>query len=284
MHPQTQCPLFHLPSEIRSDIFHHCLISTKGPILDPTTLASDPAIRVPADRHIPPLGLSLLRTCRKIYSEVDIRPLYTHNDFSFTEADTCADFLDSLPSHQRNPITAVTFDLRYNIYGENYDSNRYDMWAMPLKDRECSHFVQCDKPWKAPTAQCMVLGKPHLLAHAPPVKLIIFDVCAAQQRTKGTYHLGLEMWFNDCVLGIPATQTGLEVRLRARVRCEHGVRIRESVIPCGVISSDVVAEAQRKLRLREWMAGAFKEQMGRSLPWNARCDAGELFEHGWLDY
>lgn len=58
------------------------------------------------------LPISLLRTCRQVYSEA-INLLYSSNIFSFRDADTLQRFLCSMPSQRKDHITTIHLDLPF---------------------------------------------------------------------------------------------------------------------------------------------------------------------------
>ncbi|KAK4893365.1 hypothetical protein LTR27_008261 [Elasticomyces elasticus] len=67
---QDQSILFTLPAEVREEIYAYSLIADR-PITNPATtllVGQD-------DKDIPPLGVALLRSCRRVYDEIDSRTL-----------------------------------------------------------------------------------------------------------------------------------------------------------------------------------------------------------------
>lgn len=86
---QLQSPLARLPTEIKHLIFGFCF-TADGPIVDPKACCSK--THMDSEVH-PPLGVALLQTCRRLYMEVDRRPLFSQNVFRFTTVDRMRDFL-----------------------------------------------------------------------------------------------------------------------------------------------------------------------------------------------
>ena len=103
---QPQCPLFHLPGEIRNRIYHYCF-TAPDPIVDPAK--SD--CRTPHSQvHIP--AITLLRTCRFIYHEADRRPLLARNTFRFTSVNRVSSFLNHLRADHAAMVRDIEIDAR----------------------------------------------------------------------------------------------------------------------------------------------------------------------------
>ena len=85
---QTGCPLFRLPPEIREVIYTCCC--TLADAIENLHFSDYP--------HCPwrkDLGIAVMRTCRRVYSEFDVRPLYS-NRFIFTYPHYLMKFAQSL--------------------------------------------------------------------------------------------------------------------------------------------------------------------------------------------
>ena len=107
---QPQSLLVQLPSEIKHIIFGLCLV-TDTPVSDPridcnSKQREDGPVCTKASR------VSLLQTCRRIYHEVDRRPLFAHNTFRFSSLDTMRAFLQTLPTNYSSRIQDIEIDLR----------------------------------------------------------------------------------------------------------------------------------------------------------------------------
>ncbi|KAF1838504.1 hypothetical protein BDW02DRAFT_388935 [Decorospora gaudefroyi] len=103
---QLQSALLLLPAEIKHLIFDLCLI-TEVPILDPGC-AGGRGDEPPRSTW----GVTLLRTCRRAYREVDRRALFAHNIFRFTSPDRMRTFLHSLQVKDRTHIKDIEIDVR----------------------------------------------------------------------------------------------------------------------------------------------------------------------------
>lgn len=118
MNAQQQCELLQMPAEIRNAIYCYALTSSE-PIIDPTI---GPTIR-PRHKNIPILGTALLRTCKKVHAEVDLRVLYSRNAFCFTRPVHATSFFRKLGPLQRTLIRGITIDFRmpdFQADGSNY--------------------------------------------------------------------------------------------------------------------------------------------------------------------
>jgi hypothetical protein len=107
---QPQSALLQLPSEIKHIVFNLCLVSD--------TPISDPQIACYSNgQHKGPVNnraswLSLIWTCRRIYHEVDRRPLFANNTFRFSNLETMRTFLQALPANYSTRIQDIEIDLR----------------------------------------------------------------------------------------------------------------------------------------------------------------------------
>jgi hypothetical protein len=101
---QLQSPLVRLPTEIKHMIFGYCFIA-KDPIVDPI-LGHGPSKK----NVIPPLGVSVLQTCRRVYHETDRRPLFTQNMFRFTTENRMRGFLESVGEEHRACVQDIEMD------------------------------------------------------------------------------------------------------------------------------------------------------------------------------
>ncbi|KAK4950194.1 hypothetical protein LTR10_011173 [Elasticomyces elasticus] len=105
---QDQSILFTLPPELREDIYAYSLIADR-PITNPgTTLL----LVGQDDKDIPPLGIALLRSCRRVYDEIDSRTLYESNTFRFTRPMISTSFFNHLTNVQRALIRGISCDFR----------------------------------------------------------------------------------------------------------------------------------------------------------------------------
>jgi hypothetical protein len=117
MDPQIQSPFFiRLPAELRSQIYELAMTASK-PIVDPTQPPTytpyAQAMGYRTDHHrIPDLSTQLLRTCKRMYSEIAMTSLYSNNTFRFTTSFSAQRFLSALPQQYRLLIQDVEVDLR----------------------------------------------------------------------------------------------------------------------------------------------------------------------------
>jgi len=95
-----------LPVEIKHIIQRFCL-ATEYPIVDPVAGGSNFEGKPPLT-----LGVALLRTCRRVYAEVDQRPLFAQNVFRFTTANKAKAFLYSIDSYHAASIRTLEIDVR----------------------------------------------------------------------------------------------------------------------------------------------------------------------------
>jgi hypothetical protein len=103
---QFQSPLIRLPTEIKHIIYGYCF-AADSPIIDPIPGCS----RLEGTQG-PKLGISVLQTCRRVYHEVDRRPLYTQNAFRFTTVDRVRCFFRSIGEHLSAFVEDVEIDAR----------------------------------------------------------------------------------------------------------------------------------------------------------------------------
>lgn len=104
--PQLQSPLLRLPAEIKHIIFRLCM-TFSSPIQDPIIVPKHSGAEAGGSNN-----LALLQTCRRLYFEVDRRPLYAQNVFRFTTAKGAADFIHSIDQYRRGSIQHVEIDIR----------------------------------------------------------------------------------------------------------------------------------------------------------------------------
>jgi hypothetical protein len=110
-HFQLQSPLVDLPAEIKHQIFALCMTADH--------VISDPTIHSRTrNAAAPSPGLALLQTCRRLYYEVDRRPLFSQNTFRFTTVDNAKTFLKTLDDHYRESIHDIEIDI------QKFDSDR----------------------------------------------------------------------------------------------------------------------------------------------------------------
>lgn len=253
---QDQCPLFKLPAELRLHIYALCL-TANAPITDPSHPTSDVprsgepgeelthlAANVPQTsttvnylpdlKHIPTLGTALLMTCRAIYDEVDVRPLYSLNEFSFTDPYIISTFLTGLPTEYERCVTALTLDCRATVDGHDRTgmysytgSKRMDDWTIYL----------CGSISGAHTDA--TVARPHL-HKSLFVKMLIIDLRAAQQRIgpeiRGRYtgswlaYDVIRGWYTALCHGIIGhPEPHLRVRLRMFNRLERETEVEVPV-------------------------------------------------------
>jgi hypothetical protein len=124
-HFQLQSPLVGLPAEIKHQIFGLCLTADHV-ISDPTIHSRTQST---ATRS---LGVALLQTCRRLYHEIDRRPLFSQNTFRFTTVDQARAFLKALDDHYRESVQDIEIDIR------KFDSDRSDVareWLQYLAEK-----------------------------------------------------------------------------------------------------------------------------------------------------
>ncbi|KAF2651235.1 hypothetical protein K491DRAFT_607360 [Lophiostoma macrostomum CBS 122681] len=103
---QDQSPLLRLPNEIKHMIFRYCF-ATEETIVDAIVGSSRPE----GEKALT-LGVSLLRTCRRVYHEADRRPLYAQNIFRFTSVDRVRCFFNSLDGTYSTSVHDIEIDAR----------------------------------------------------------------------------------------------------------------------------------------------------------------------------
>ena len=112
---QHQSPLLRiLPTELLDLIIEFSLTSS-DPITDPhfpPSLSRRVFACKPDHASLPSLGVPILRTCRRIHSQVSFKCLYANNTFRFTSPCMLASFFTILPESKRNQIKHVSLDLR----------------------------------------------------------------------------------------------------------------------------------------------------------------------------
>lgn len=143
MAAQTESPFFTLlPGELRNQVYNLAMTSPR-PIIDPslpptyTPLAKAMYYRTNHHR-IPDLSTQLLRTCKRVASEISLLHLYSQNTFRFTTWFSAHRFLMALPPAQRELIEDIEVDLR----GVND--------ASPATEREWLHYLST--PRSAPSS------------------------------------------------------------------------------------------------------------------------------------
>jgi hypothetical protein len=91
---QIQSRLVQLPQEIKNIIFNLCF-AADGAIVEPIPNNEPSKGDVPRR-----MGVNVLQTCRRLYHEIDRRPLFTQNTFRFSTVNRMSTFLKSLdPVH-----------------------------------------------------------------------------------------------------------------------------------------------------------------------------------------
>jgi hypothetical protein len=173
MLPQHQSLFFdRLPGELRNQIYELAMTASK-PIIDPCLPPSytpyAQAMGYRTDHHrVPDLSTQLLRTCKRMYSEIAMSPLYSNNIFRFTTSFSAQRFLSALPERYRQTVQDVEVDLR----GVND--------AYPAVEREWVQYLswepQMNSLWAAK------VGSLHLIA--PDIKTLRFNIeCWKVQET-----------------------------------------------------------------------------------------------------
>jgi hypothetical protein len=101
---QLQSALVGLPAEIKHQIFKFCFAADR--------IIADPIIHTQAEKEsVPSLGVALLQTCRRLYHEVDRRPLFSQNTFQFTTVDKAKAFLQALDENHRPSVHDISIDV-----------------------------------------------------------------------------------------------------------------------------------------------------------------------------
>lgn len=129
---QLQSSLVNLPAEIKHYIFGLCLTAND--------FISDP--KIPSDlssNAVSSCGTAILQTCRRLYHEIDRRPLFSQNTFSFTTVDNARSFLKALDEHHRGSIHDIEIDVRKVDNSLARDWLRYLAWGNgPWDSTSCS--------------------------------------------------------------------------------------------------------------------------------------------------
>lgn len=260
---QDKCLLFRLPPELRLDIYHLCLLGS-SPILN-AGLPSETKHRRGGPRHvdkeIPALGTALLRTCRVIRSEVDIRPLYQENEFIFTKPRIAANFLTRYSNEYKPCVTAVTLD-----YREFFSTTEGCPNAIQTSD--WSDYLCCSDG-EAFLRRFNCSHGSHLVRNlmAGGLRTVILDFChaqrlAAQWRVSRTsvpiindakVASAMRSWWEDCLSGIPATGHGVKVWIRL---LDSEGRVKQVEVP-GRWSPYKQRERKRVQALQEWFDETF---------------------------
>jgi hypothetical protein len=102
---QLESALVALPAEVKHHIFKFCFATDR--------IISDPTIQTKSEEDpSPSLGVGLLQTCRRLYHEVDRRPLFSQNTFQFTTVNKAEAFLHALDEHCRSSVHDISIDIR----------------------------------------------------------------------------------------------------------------------------------------------------------------------------
>jgi hypothetical protein len=105
-HLQLQSALIRLPTEIKHIIFSYCF-TADGPIVDPVV-----ACDRPEGEAVPKLGINVIQTCRRLYHEIDRRPLMYQNTFRFTTVDRVRCFLKGIGTSSSACVLDIEIDAR----------------------------------------------------------------------------------------------------------------------------------------------------------------------------
>ncbi|TKA73471.1 hypothetical protein B0A55_05955 [Friedmanniomyces simplex] len=171
MHDQNQSILFTLPAELREDIYRRCLTAQR-PITNPATTLLVAAI----DKDIPTLGVPLLRTCRRIYDEMDTSILYAANTFRFTRPMICSWFLNHISTAHRVRVRGITCDLR------EIDYHGCGIPAGPsgiTLGSEWQHYLRCHPRAHDDSRECIYQPQ-MLVVDMPIIETLTLDVTALQ--------------------------------------------------------------------------------------------------------
>ena len=116
--PQNASPFFNqLPGELRNRIYALAMTSHK-PVIDPKLPCTSVEGLVKAtdcgtkQHRVPALSIQLLRTCKRMYTEISMAPLYGQNVFRFTTCSGANKFLVALRPEYRMLIQDIEIDLR----------------------------------------------------------------------------------------------------------------------------------------------------------------------------
>ncbi|KAK3670709.1 hypothetical protein LTR78_009401 [Recurvomyces mirabilis] len=173
MHDQSQSPFFLLPAELREQIYHFSLVVDR-PILNAAT-----TLLVPADeRDIPPLGLALRRTCRRIYAELHIDVVFSGNDFSFTRPMLASWFLGHLTPAQHQSIRTLIVDLSDLEHGGGEGGVAAGANGLTVGGRWL-HYLGCTPTMHDSTRDCMYKAET-LVTDLPHIETLVLDIVRLQ--------------------------------------------------------------------------------------------------------
>jgi hypothetical protein len=137
---QQQSLLVNLPAEIKHSIFGLCLTADDC-ISDPRTPSDVPG------QGVPLVGTAILQTCRRLYHEVDRRPLFSQNTFRFTTVDNARSFLKTLDRHHGESVRDIEIDIRKVDNSLAHDWLRYLAWGNgPWDSTSCSLHILVARP------------------------------------------------------------------------------------------------------------------------------------------
>jgi hypothetical protein len=129
---QPQSTLVNLPAEIKHQIFKACL-TFDDVISDPTVSGGTQR------RAVQSLNVAILQTCRRLYHEIDRRPLFSQNTFRFTGVGTARLFLKTLDDRYRESVHDIEIDIRKVDTSLARDWLRYLAWGNgPWDSTSCS--------------------------------------------------------------------------------------------------------------------------------------------------
>lgn len=137
MYSQAQSPLFALPAELREKTYKLSLTADR-PITDPASnlLVSEDS------QDIPPTGITLLRTCRRIHDELDLAPFYASNTFRFTRPVIASWFFSHTHPRYHHLIHQVDMDL--SVIDRTGNSNTgFDAGDGRRVTPEWAHYLSC---------------------------------------------------------------------------------------------------------------------------------------------
>ncbi|KAK4555414.1 hypothetical protein LTR86_007711 [Recurvomyces mirabilis] len=173
MRDQSQSPLFSLPAELREQIYHFSLIADR-PILNAAT-----TLLVPADeKDIPPLGLGLRRTCRRIHAECSIDAVYSGNDFSFTRPMLASWFFGHLTPAQHKSIRTLIVDLSDLEHGGGEGGVAAGANGLTVGGRWL-HYLGCTPTMHDSTRDCMYKAET-LVTDLPRIETLVLDIVRLQ--------------------------------------------------------------------------------------------------------
>jgi len=109
---QNQSLFFTLPGEIRNAIYDLIFITSNNePITDVHFASTSSAVASP-HQTVPPLGLSVFATCKRVLDEAPSQKAYTGNTFRFTSVSRLRGFSLAVPKHVRHLVEDVEIDVR----------------------------------------------------------------------------------------------------------------------------------------------------------------------------